>query len=78
MREAGFERQPVAFVPPEGFWDMVKELCPDKFAAVHGDLTQWVLELLKAAYGLKDAPLVVEPQADHGANQGDEVSQVPF
>ena len=53
MNEAGFKRQPVAFRPPEGFWDVMKELAPGTFAKVTGDLLEWCSQLLKAAYGLK-------------------------
>eukprot|EP00969_Alexandrium_andersonii_P299364 13234567-Alexandrium_andersonii.AAC.1 len=32
MREAGFDRQPCAFVVPDGMFDLLKELDPDDWA----------------------------------------------
>ena len=57
LRAAGFERQPVAFKPPPGVWELLVKLDP-KFTEMANNQDKWVLELHKSAYGLKDAPLL--------------------
>ena len=57
MGEAGFERQRCAFKPPAGVFEALAALS-DVFKAACADPSRWCLELQKAAYGLKDAPLL--------------------
>ena len=58
LREAGFERQACAFVPPDDVWPMLVKLDPSTYTEAFKNQHAWVIELLKAAYGLKDAPLL--------------------
>ena len=56
LESSGFKRQPCAFIPPKDpfdFWEMIKQLDP-KMRGGDG----YAFELHKAAYGLKDAPLL--------------------
>jgi hypothetical protein len=57
LREAGFERQPVAFVPPPDVWNLLAKLDPS-YAPIASAPNEYCLELFKSAYGLKDAPLL--------------------
>ena len=54
----GIERKPVAFVPCEEVWDILAELAPQKFAQAAKNPGAFVFVLRKAAYGLRDAPLM--------------------
>ena len=60
MNKSGFKRQPCALRLPTDVWELLAELEPSnklfKFAARNPEL--YCLELDKAAYGLKDAPLL--------------------
>ena len=60
MKEAGYDRQAVAMYLTAEIWSILYRLCPTehlfKAAAARPDLYCYVLS--KAAYGLKDAPLL--------------------
>ena len=57
LKESGYERQPCAFKAPGNTLDLLAELDPSfKTASKQPDM--FCLELDKAAYGLKDAPLL--------------------
>jgi len=60
MNKSGFKRQPCALRLPTDVWELLAELEPSnklfKLAARNPEL--YCLELDKAAYGLKDAPLL--------------------
>ena len=54
----GNKRKPVAFVPCADVWNILAELAPSEFGHVTANPSEWVYELQKAAYGLRDAPLL--------------------
>ena len=59
LADRGIKRPPVAFVPPKEAWELLKEIDPANFSKVFGGSTdEWVFCLEKAAYGLRDAPLM--------------------
>ena len=60
MESAGYARQPVAMMLDAETWKLLSELAPDNalFRAAARDPTRYCFVLLKAAYGLKDAPLL--------------------
>jgi hypothetical protein len=57
VNNSGFSRQRCAFRPPAGTFDLLARINKEYEQAAK-DPTRWCLELLKAAYGLKDAPLL--------------------
>jgi hypothetical protein len=57
MSEAGFSRQPCAFRPPPEVWQLLAKLDPGQFEHAAKEPGKHVLQLHKAAYGLKDAHL---------------------
>jgi hypothetical protein len=57
LRESGYERQPCAFIPPSNTMELLGEIS-ENFRAVAKLGIQHCIELSKAAYGLKDAPLL--------------------
>lgn len=58
MNKHGFNRQPCAFVVPKGLWEILSSLEPDTYAEATKHPHEYCFELCKAAYGLKDAPLL--------------------
>ena len=56
LRTAGYERQPVAFKAPAGTLELLAALSP--VFGGFAKLEEPVVEVLKGAYGLKDAPLL--------------------
>jgi hypothetical protein len=54
----GTERKPVAFKPCEQVWELMNELAPAEYAHVMRNKDEYIFVLEKAAYGLRDAPLL--------------------
>ena len=58
MSTRGMQRRAVAFVPCEDVWNILTELSPTEFNKTLDNPSSWVFVLDKAAYGLRDAPLL--------------------
>ena len=58
LEEQGSKRKPVSFIPAEEVWQLLAEIDPAQYAHVLEDPASWVFALEKAAYGLRDAPLL--------------------
>ena len=58
LAEKGMSRKPVAFQPCEDVWDILCELSPSEFNHVKERPKDYIFVLEKAAYGLRDAPLL--------------------
>lgn len=58
LAEKGMPRKPVAVTPCEGVFELLQELDPGTYGNLPHDKREYVLRLLKGAYGLRDAPLL--------------------
>ena len=58
LEQKGMTRKPVAFVPCEQVWELLAEINPAEFSKVLDNPGEWIFVLEKAAYGLRDAPLL--------------------
>ena len=58
LAEKGIARKPVAFVPCEDVWQILSEISPADFKHVLAKPQDYIFALEKAAYGLRDAPLL--------------------
>ena len=54
----GMSRKAVAFTPCEDVWSLLAEISPSEFSKTMSKPQDWVFVLEKAAYGLRDAPLL--------------------
>ena len=57
LEELGMPRQPCAFVPPPGTFELLAEL-DSEWSVAAANPERYVFELFKGAYGLKDGPLL--------------------
>ena len=70
LNAAGHNRQPCAFLPPEGVFSLLHEMDPKggwEKAAKEPSL--WAFQLDKGAYGLKDAPMLWFLKINHFLKQ---------
>ena len=58
LEEKGMTRRPVGVVPCEGVMQLLAEIDPAVYGKLPPHSKEYILRLLKGAYGLRDAPLL--------------------